>query len=547
MSDRSFLECWNLDFNDLEIVEGFNLNSRKWVAFQLRFFRTHGRFPSRSEDLCPEGLQYLGWQLDLTVPDTGQFHYRHVNSRRHRVAILRYLGVRRTTARDRSALHKWIADDCRGLSPAGEEQVASGYAWCLAHSVYISSDKIMERLVRGARHDFLEGFLLSTARALPTSTREELDDSLLEPESPTGFHRMKGDVGGATLDNVLGACDRLAFLESLDLPRDQIAGVDPAWIATLCRRVEGENASEMRRHGRERRLGLHALYLMDRRRKLTDDLIDLLPEIIHRIQTRSRRVVITGIARDIERVHGKDRLLFDIAQAAVEDPEGRVIDVIYPVAGVAKLKAVIDEHRARGTLDKRIQTVMRGSYAGQYRRMMPKLLPVLRFRSNNAVWRPILDALELIISLREEGRRTAPAAVAPAGSIPAGWKEFVVDGKGRMNVVSYELCVLSQLRDSIRAREIWVEGADRYRNPDRDLPADFDERRETHYAGLGLQQDARAFVADIRGSLEEELRFLDATLPGNDLVRLRRTGKNLICVTPPERQPEPTGLINLRV
>ena len=33
-------------------------------------------------------------------------------------------------------------------------------------------------------------------------------------------------------------------------------------------------------------------------------LVDLLLEITHRIQTRSRRTVVTGIARDIERVHG---------------------------------------------------------------------------------------------------------------------------------------------------------------------------------------------------------------------------------------------------
>ena len=65
MFDQSFLECWSLNFDDIEIVEGFNLNSRIWVAFQLRFFRTHGRFPSREDDFCPEGLQYLGHQLDL--------------------------------------------------------------------------------------------------------------------------------------------------------------------------------------------------------------------------------------------------------------------------------------------------------------------------------------------------------------------------------------------------------------------------------------------------------------------------------------------------
>ncbi len=33
MSDRSFLECWSLNFDDMELVEGFNLNSRIWVPF----------------------------------------------------------------------------------------------------------------------------------------------------------------------------------------------------------------------------------------------------------------------------------------------------------------------------------------------------------------------------------------------------------------------------------------------------------------------------------------------------------------------------------
>ena len=105
----------------------------------------------------------------------------------------------------------------------------------------------------------------------------------------------------------------------------------------------------------------------------------------------------------------KKRLLVDIAAAAIDDPLGRIVDVIYPVAGAAKLKAVIQEDRAKGTLDRRIQTVMRGSYASHYRRMLPRLLSVLDFRSNNAGWRPILNALALIVRLGREGRRFFPA------------------------------------------------------------------------------------------------------------------------------------------
>ena len=101
------------------------------------------------------------------------------------------------------------------------------------------------------------------------------------------------------------------------MPAERLGGVDPGWVALLSRRVEGETASEMRRHGETRRLGLYALYLMDRRRTMIDGLVDLVLEIVHRLQTRSRRKVIGAIARDIERVHGKERLLVDIAAAAV--------------------------------------------------------------------------------------------------------------------------------------------------------------------------------------------------------------------------------------
>ena len=203
---------------------------------------------------------------------------------------------------------------------------------------------------------------------------------------------------------MLGACDRLAFVEGLELPGERLGGVDPAWVALLSRRVEGETASEMRRHGETRLLGLYALYLMERRRKMIDGLVDLLLEVVHRLQTRSRRKVIGAIARDIERVYGKERLLVDIAEAAVDDPEGRVIDVIYPVNGVAKLEAVIAEHRAKGTMDRRIQTVMRGSYASHYRRLLPKLLSVLWLRSNNTGCLALLQSSAGVVnSLRRLG------------------------------------------------------------------------------------------------------------------------------------------------
>ena len=48
----------------------------------------------------------------------------------------------------------------------------------------------------------------------------------------------------------------------------------------------------------------------------------------------------------------------------------------------------------------------------------------------------------------------------------------------------YELCLFTVLRERLRCKEIWVEGADKWRNPDADLPADFETRRLEHYRAL---------------------------------------------------------------
>lgn len=537
---------WNLSFDDIGLIEGINRSGRVWFAFQLSFFRERARFPFRPDDVQADVLRYLAEQLDVTAPDVADFRFGHVTARRHRAAILRHLGIRRATDRDRQALRGELAAMFRGSFGTIDDQIELGYRRSCARGFFVPSDKIMERLMCGARHDAVETLLTRIAESLSGEARRKLEASLVDPKSATGFLSLKADAGAATLESILAATTRLAFVNTLDLPFHVMKDVDPALVQRLSRRADGETAAEMRRHSDMRRLGLIARYLMHRRARMIDALIDLLLEIIHRMQTRSRRRVVGAIARDIERVHGKERLLVDLATAAVDAPEGRVLEVIYPVVSVARLKAVIEEDRAKGTLDRRIQTVMRGSYASHYRRMVPPLLSALRFRSNNASWRPILYALDLIRQWRKDGRRIVPADLVPKGSIPAKWRAAVIDASDRLNVIPFELCILAQLRERVRAKEIWVDGADRHRNPDDDLPADFEAQRDTYYQGLGLTQDAGEFIAAVRDELTRELHLLNRTLPGNDKVRLRTFGESRIRVTPFAPAPEPPGLGSLK-
>lgn len=546
MSERTFIEIWSLSHSDFDFVFSCKRETRVWIAFHLRHFLEHGYFVAVLDDLPEDALAYIAEQVGAETPVIADYDFSGSVARRHRFGILKHLGFRRATDQDRNHLHEWLRINFGGKNLSIEDMISLGYRWGLDRLIFIPSTKIMERIARSARRVFRDDYFDLITSHLSDDTLAALEASLLEPRSDFGFQRLKDDTGGATLENILAAAAKVVHLRKMSLPHEQLTDVDCGWAARIFRQVEGETASEMRRHSRTRRLGLFTIYLMLRQRQLIDGLIELLLEIVHRMEARSHRKVIRSITADIGTVHGTERLLVDIALAALEHPEGQVAEVIYPVVGASKLQAVVDQYRAKGTMDRRVQAIMRGSYASHYRKMLPPLLSALAFRSNNASWRPILDALDQIILFGRQGRRSVPVDEVPVGSIPKKWRDTFIDEHGRLNVISYELCVLSQLRTRIRAKEIWIVGADRYRNPDDDLPKDFELRRDEYYARLNLPRNGQTFVADIRQRLEEELHLLNATLPGNDKVRLRGNGENRISITPFIPAPEPRGLISLK-
>lgn len=68
------------------------------------------------------------------------------------------------------------------------------------------------------------------------------------------------------------------------------------------------------------------------------------------------------------------------------------------------------------------------------------------------------------------------------------------------------------MRDQLRCRELRVVGADKYRNPDDDLPTDFDAKREEYYQALSVPREAKDFVEALQQEMREALSSLDRAL-----------------------------------
>lgn len=100
--------------------------------------------------------------------------------------------------------------------------------------------------------------------------------------------------------------------------------------------------------------------------------------------------------------------------------------------------------------------------------------------------------------------------------------------------------------EKARCKEIWVFGANRYRNPDEDLPADFEERREENYKALNQPLDADSFITALKQEMIQGLEKLNEGMPKNPKVRITDKSKGWISVSPLEPQAEPVNLIRIK-
>jgi hypothetical protein len=218
----------------------------------------------------------------------------------------------------------------------------------------------------------------------PESDAESGSDGDGKPgAAPALLLKLRGDPGRPSLAGVQAELARLELVRRIGLPADLLDQVLPQELERYRRRVAVEAPHELRRHPEAARLTWLAAFVHLRGRQLTDDLVDLLTETIHQIGARAERRVDCELLDDLKRVSGKQNLLFGLAGAALDHPDGIVREVVFPVVGEQTLRDLVQEAKATGpTYRITLRTVIRNSYKGHYRRMVPQILKALDFRSN---------------------------------------------------------------------------------------------------------------------------------------------------------------------
>jgi len=380
-----------------------------------------------------------------------------------------------------------------------------------------------------------------------------------ELEGADVFAAIREEPGNVSVKTMEREVFKLGSLKAVGLPEELFGDIAPGMLAAWRARVAAEAPSHLREHPDEIKVTLLAAYLYCRKREIIDALADLLITTVQRINARADTKVTEEFVAELKRVSGKENILFKMTEAALEAPDETVSEAIYPVVpgGVDTPVALWHKYKSKGsTYRQHRQRVFKSSYTSHYRTGLIQIIEALEFGSTNTVHAPMMAALALIKRYKSERsnhtKYYATGETVPVeGIVPAELAELMyrTDKSGRQRILRsvYECGVFQTLRDKLRCKEIWVHGAHKWRNPDDDLPKDYEEKRAENYAKLRKPLDSTRFTSELIEEMDFELSALNDALPDLPWLQIvERKKGGAILLTPLDPAAEPRNLRKLK-
>ena len=200
---------------------------------------------------------------------------------------------------------------------------------------------------------------------------------------------------------------------------------------------------------------------------------------------------------------------------------------------------------ARPPDDRYYERVIKG-YA-HVRRFLPLLIEILPFEVT-ANGKPVLDALSALPRLDHRRRLTAVDGVVVPSVVTESWRRHIFPEKDKVDRHAYAFCVLDQLQQALRRRDVFVNSSLHWADPRRLLleRGAWEAARPRVLRVLRRNPAPEPELDALAKELDDAYRRTAANLAQNPAARIERErGRDTLGLTPLDALPEPESLVTL--
>lgn len=560
-------EHWSLLPDERRLLHDKMVKHQLVFAIMLKFFQYMGKFPENFAEIPKVIVNYLATCLNLNADSAANYDLDERVAREHKLIIRGFLNFRSADHNDINQIEEWLISNILPQENSYAAIEARVYERYRELKIVPPNKSQIEQFINNATLLFEQKLFSKISAQLSESTKQRIDGLINTPKSnhkakskhaKISLSYLKQDPRQASVDTVLNEIAKLQRIQSLELPQNLFQNISSKVLQKYRLRIIMETPAQIYAHPANTKYAMVAAFCYLKEQTIIDGLVDLLIQITNKIVTKAEKRIIKELLQDLRKVTGKQGLLYRMAVASIEHPRGIINEVIYPVVGEQTLKDLVLEFKSTGLAYQReIHTTMRSSYGNHYRRVLTPILHALKFCAHNEKQNTILNAINLLKKYSNSKlvyyptEETVPIENIVHENVHDIVVEQTEDGQEKVNRINYEMEVLQALRDKIRCKEIWTAGAYRYRDPDEDLPKDFNEKKEEYFQLLKQPLSAEEFIIKIQQLLREALAMLNNGMPKNKKVKIilkKKKGKQKgwISLTPLTAQPEPINIERLK-
>lgn len=535
--------------SDAKLVKKKAGVARIAYSLLLIYFRKEQRF---FKDVPSDILATLLIHQDKSKVSTEDIMAFFSNSRkinRYKQEIRSYLEVKSFTQDLRQRLVDSIVDRC--LREYDDEELISDMkSFLKTHHYEYPSDTILRAIILKAKHQKEESLFCKIATCFNQEHIAWIDERLLSSNQDHNvYQQLRQGTGASGRQYIQDELHRLSLVRKLPIETlTFINDIHPRYRDVFRRRFLSDTPERTKRRPNYRRYGLAGLYCYERSQIITDNCVEHLINFVHQIKKRSNAQE-ERLIQDAHKGKGLE-LLYQIAEINRDNPKEVIEQAVYSIVPQDQIDTVL---RMRYML-KSIKTRVRDSLIKRYSRVaratLFAVLDALEFCSSN---NNFLNALTFI-KLHQHSKAefySLTESVPMDNILTLQEREKVLrydqNQEHRVCRKDYEYAVFHQLQKKLKHKEVWVKGSIKYRNPDEDLPQDFDVCRDEYYQKLRLPLSSDMFIQRVKDSMISHMMSLDNGFPQNKLVKIiSKHNKPWIKVSPIEKKPEPHNIERLK-
>ena len=527
LSERDLARHYTLSPEDLAVIaQRRRPHNRLGFAVQLAYLRFPGR-PLRAGEQVPEAVvAYLAAQLDLDPAVLEEYaRERDTTRREHLLEIQRTFGFRPFSAQTYRELATWLLPTALSTD-SGMALVTALVEEMRVRKIVAPALYLVERLTWETRRRAERQMFQRLTASLTQEQCAQLDGLLTVPpeRSQTVLVWLRQPPGKPAPATILKLIERLNAIRALGLDHTLAQQIHQNWLRKLAREGARYTPSFLGRFDGPRRYATLVAFLLESAATLTDQILDLHDWLMTQYLHRSEQAHAEQFHQSGRQINEKVRLYATVGKALIaareqeQDPY-QAIQVVLPwerfVQSVAEAEQLA-QPEAFDYLDHL------DVFYGQVRRYAPTLLETFTFHGAPTS-RSLLQALHLLKDLNAQQLTRVPSG-APRGFVKPRWAPHVFQGKA-IHRHYYEFCALHELRQSLRAGDIWVEGSRQFKAfEDYLLPAPaWEELKQVGKVPLAIPTDFAIYIRQRQQALHEQLTLVEARLSEERLedVKLR--------------------------